>query len=71
MALRRNQGAHRRIFDDSGQVEAEAIEWAKRVPFDPNGASATTGGIGEIEVRQVFEDADFSADLYPSEAVRG
>jgi hypothetical protein len=45
----------------------EAIEWAKRVPFDPKGASATTGGVGEIELRQVFEAADFSPDLYPSE----
>jgi hypothetical protein len=45
----------------------EAIEWAKRVPFNPSGASATTGGVGEIEVRQLFEDADFSPDLYPSE----
>src|SRR5437588_9032635 len=33
----------------------EAIEWAKRVPFDPDGASATSGGYGEIEIRQVFE----------------
>ncbi|MEP7066825.1 MAG: YciI family protein [Gemmatimonadota bacterium] len=45
----------------------EAIEWARRVPFNPSGASATTGGVGEIEIRQVFEDADFSPDLYPSE----
>jgi hypothetical protein len=45
----------------------EAIEWAKRVPFDPTGASATAGGVGEIELRQVFEAADFSPDLYPSE----
>jgi hypothetical protein len=48
----------------------EAIEWAKRVPFDPAGASATTGGVGEIEVRQLFELADFSPDLYPSDAAR-
>jgi hypothetical protein len=48
----------------------EAIEWAKRVPFDPKGASATTGGIGEIEVRQLFEEADFSPDLYPSDAAQ-
>jgi hypothetical protein len=47
--------------------KAEAIEWAKRVPFDPQGASAMTGGVGEIELRQVFEVADFSPDLYPSE----
>jgi len=45
----------------------EAIEWAKRVPFDPNGASALEGGVGEIELRQVFEEADFSPELYPSE----
>jgi len=44
----------------------EAIEWAKRVPFDPNGPSATSDGIGEIELRQVFEASDFSPDLYPS-----
>jgi hypothetical protein len=48
----------------------EAIEWAKRVPFDPHGASATTGGVGEIEIRQVFEAADFSPDLYPSDAAQ-
>ncbi|HSU93380.1 MAG TPA: YciI family protein [Gemmatimonadaceae bacterium] len=48
----------------------EAIEWAKRVPFDPAGASATTGGVGEIEVRQLFELADFSPDLYPSDAAQ-
>ncbi|MBA2683800.1 MAG: YciI family protein [Gemmatimonadaceae bacterium] len=38
--------------------KAEAIEWAKRVPFDSNG--------GEIELRQVFEASDFTPDLYPS-----
>jgi len=48
----------------------EAIEWAKRVPFDPHGASATTGGVGEIEIRQVFEAADFSPELYPSDAAQ-
>jgi hypothetical protein len=46
----------------------EAIEWAKRVPFDSQGGpSALEGGVGEIELRQVFEAADFSPDLYPSE----
>ena len=45
----------------------EAIEWAKRVPFDPHGASAMTGGVGEIEVRQLFELSDFAPDLYPSQ----
>ncbi len=36
----------------------EAIQWAKRVPFD---------GVGELELRQLFEAADFSPDLYPSD----
>lgn len=47
--------------------KAEAIEWAKRVPFDPNGPSATSDGVGEIELRQLFEAADFSPELYPSD----
>jgi hypothetical protein len=42
--------------------KAEAIEWAKRVPFDPD---VHMGGEGEIELRQVFELEDFA----PSEAV--
>ena len=50
--------------------KAEAIEWAKRVPFNPTGASAHEGGVGEIELRQVFEDADFSLELYPSDAAQ-
>jgi hypothetical protein len=33
----------------------EAIEWAKRVPFQE----------GEIEIRQVFEDDDFGAEFTP------
>ena len=33
----------------------EAIEWAKRVPFQE----------GEIEIRQVFEADDFGAELTP------
>lgn len=40
----------------------EAIEWAKRVPFDPD---VHMGGEGEIELRQLFEMEDFG----PSEAV--
>ncbi|MGH9318982.1 MAG: YciI family protein [Vicinamibacteria bacterium] len=40
----------------------EAIEWAKRVPFD---VDVHMGGEGEIEVRQLFELEDFG----PSEAV--
>jgi hypothetical protein len=34
----------------------EAVEWVKRAPFD--------GGV-EIEIRQVFEEADFGAELTP------
>src|SRR5918992_3750955 len=33
----------------------EAIEWAKRIPFHE----------GEVEIRQVFEDADFGDALTP------
>jgi hypothetical protein len=36
--------------------KAEAIEWLKRAPF---------GGGVEIEVRQVFEAADFGTELTP------
>jgi hypothetical protein len=36
--------------------KAEAIEWLKRAPFD----SGT-----EVEIRQVFEVADFGANLTP------
>ena len=37
----------------------EAIEWAKRCP-NPDGADG-----GEIEIRQVFEAADFGEQLTP------
>ncbi len=40
----------------------EAIEWAKRVPF---GVDVHMGGEGEIELRQVFEMADFGAEFTP------
>jgi hypothetical protein len=40
----------------------EAIEWAKRVPFDPG---LQPGGDAEIEIRPFFEVEDFC----PSEAV--
>ena len=36
----------------------EAIDWAKRVPFEPGGL---------IEIRQVFEASDFPADILPPE----
>jgi len=42
--------------------KAEAIEWAKRVPFD---ADDQYGAEGEIELRQLFEMEDFG----PSDAV--
>ncbi len=45
----------------------EAVEWAKQVPFDPHGASATAGGNGEIEIRQVYELSDFPPELFESE----
>jgi len=48
----------------------EAIEWAKRVPFDPNGPSATTGGVGEIEIRQLYDVSDFSPELYSSDEAK-
>jgi hypothetical protein len=37
----------------------EAIEWAKRVPFEAGETPANSGGVGEVEVRQVFELEDF------------
>jgi hypothetical protein len=40
----------------------EAIEWAKRVPFETGGAHGydrETGPEGEIEIRQVFELDEF------------
>lgn len=35
--------------------KAEAIEWAKRIPFQD----------GEVEIRQVFEDEDFGKEFTP------
>jgi len=40
----------------------EAIEWAKKIPFDPD---VHMGGEGEIELRQIFETEDFGAELTP------
>jgi len=34
---------------------AEALEWAKRIPFND----------GEVELRQVFEAEDFGAEFTP------
>ena len=47
----------------------EAIEWARRVPFEA-GDDMPHEGPGEIELRQVFEMADFSPELYQSEEAR-
>jgi hypothetical protein len=38
----------------------EAIEWAKRVPFED----------GEVEIRQVFETSDFAEVMSPESAAR-
>ena len=38
----------------------EAVEWVKRAPFDLEVAGDT-----EVEIRQVFEPADFGAELTP------
>jgi len=43
-----------RSFVDGPFAETEALEWTKRYP-NP----AVDGGVGEIEVRQFFELADF------------
>jgi hypothetical protein len=40
----------------------EAIEWAKRIPFDPD---VHMGGEGEIELRQIFEVEDFGDQVTP------
>jgi len=48
----------------------EAIEWARRVPFDPKGGPATTDGNGEIEIRQLYEMADFPPEVFDSEEGR-
>lgn len=37
----------------------EAVEWAKRAPF------AHEGGDAELEIRQVFEAADFASEMTP------
>ncbi len=40
----------------------EAIEWASRVPFE-SGDASSRDGVGEIEVRQIFDEADFPPEL--------
>jgi hypothetical protein len=39
----------------------EAIEWVKRIPFDPESQE----GDGEVEVRQIGEAEDFGAEYTP------
>jgi hypothetical protein len=39
----------------------EAIEWAKRIPADPNEAPS------EVEIRPVFEAEDFGEELTPEQ----
>ena len=39
----------------------EAIEWVKRIPFDPDSVE----GDGEVEIRQIFEAEDFGAEFTP------
>ena len=41
----------------------EAVEWVKRIPFDPE--SVPQGSDTEIEIRQVGELEDFGAELTP------
>jgi hypothetical protein len=40
----------------------EAVEWARRVPFDVDGQY---GPDAEIEIRQIFEAPDFGAEFTP------
>ncbi|MBZ5708394.1 YciI family protein [Nannocystis pusilla] len=48
------------------QSREEAIEWVKRIPEDPHSSEDWT-----VEIRQVFETADFPAEVMsPEEAAR-
>ena len=42
--------------------KAEAIEWARRIPFAPD---VHADGNGEVELRQIFEPEDFGDTLTP------
>jgi hypothetical protein len=50
--LRRGYGDRRRLLDPPVQSMEEAIEWAKRLPFEAGGEPEAEG---EIEIRQLFE----------------
>ena len=39
----------------------EAIEWVKRIPFDPESME----GEGEVEIRPIFEAEEFGAEFTP------
>ena len=39
----------------------EAIEWVKRIPFDPESVE----GEGEVEIRPIFEAEEFGAEFTP------
>jgi len=39
----------------------EAVEWVKRIPYDSETAQSDT----EVEIRQIFEAADFGAEFTP------
>ena len=39
----------------------EAVEWVKRIPFDPDSAE----GEGVVEIRPIFEAEDFGAEFTP------
>jgi hypothetical protein len=56
--FRRDPRAGRRLLAMEGQGHAEAVEWVKRCPNPMPGAS-------EIEIRPVFEAADFGDALTP------
>jgi hypothetical protein len=62
-AVPRDQGADRRLLDDSGEVEAGSNRvGARRSRFQPD---VHFGGDGEVELRQVFEAEDFGEELTP------
>jgi hypothetical protein len=48
-------------------TKEEAIEWAKRVPFEADEAWVVSGGVGQIEVRRVLGPEDFPGDIDESE----
>ena len=52
------------MLDDHDALKKEAVEWAKRAPFDRLPAN---GRVAEIELRQMFEITDFP-DVPPAVA---